>query len=166
MSRSSASKKGWLAHYSELVAAWRRKKQGDGEDAVQEAMLSMLENGLGTIKDSRRYLARSASNALVDIYRKRSVLDMRCLDELDDDEHPKVDDAQSSVYTGELMDALMTALEELPLQCQKVYIRHRLEGWTHAEIAADMGISRSMVEKHMNKALLHIHENLQKFSPY
>jgi RNA polymerase sigma-70 factor (ECF subfamily) len=65
-----------------------------------------------------------------------------------------------------VLDALMVALEELPLSCQKVYIRHRLEGWSHAEIAADMGISRSMVEKHMNRALLHIHEMLQKYSPY
>lgn len=166
MAHSSTPKKGWLAHYSELVAAWRRNKQADGEDAIQDAVLGMLENGFGAIRDTRGYLARSASNALVDIYRKRSVLDVLCLDELDDDEHPRVDDAQSSIYTGELMDALMAALEELPLACQKAYIRHRLEGWTHAEIAADMGVSRSMVEKHMNRALLHIHAKLQKFSPY
>lgn len=166
MSRSPAPKKGWLAHYSELVAAWRRNKQADGEDAVQNAVLGMLENGLGTIKDTRGYLARSASNALVDIYRKRSILDVLCLDELGDEEYPKVGDAQSQTYTGQLMEALMAALEELPLACQKVYIRHRLEGWTHAEIAADMGVSRSMVEKHMNRAILHIHDKLQKYSPY
>jgi len=38
-------------------------------------------------------------------------------------------------------------LEELPLACQKTHIRLRLEDWTDAEIAADMGVSRSMVEK-------------------
>jgi len=38
-------------------------------------------------------------------------------------------------------------LEELPLACQKTHIRLRLEDWTDAEIAADTGVSRSMVEK-------------------
>ncbi|NYT69356.1 RNA polymerase sigma factor [Pusillimonas noertemannii] len=166
MSHSSVPKKGWLAHYSELVAAWRRNKQADGEDAIQDAVLGMLENGFGAIRDTRGYLARSASNAFVDMYRKRRVLDMRCLEDLGDDEHPRVDDAQSSAYTGELIDALMAALEELPLACQKTYIRHRLEGWTHAEIAADLGVSRSMVEKYMHRALLHIQDRLQKYSPY
>ncbi len=166
MSRPPASSKGWLAHYSELLVAWRRKNPQDGEDAMQDAVVGMLENGLTTIKNPRAYLARSTANGLVDRYRHRGVLGLRPLDELGEDDHPAIQDSQASIYTKEVLDALMAALQELPLSCQKVYIRHRLEGWSHAEIAADMGISRSMVEKHMNRALLHIHERLQKYSPY
>ncbi len=166
MPRPPAPKKGWLAHYSELVAAWRRKNPQDGEDAMQDAVVGMLESGVGAIDDPRAYLARSTSNGLVDRQRRRGVLDLRSLEELSEDEHPAVQDGQASLYTREVLDALMSVLQELPLSCQKVYIRHRLEGWSHAEIAVDMGISRSMVEKHMNRALLHIHERLQKYSPY
>ncbi|VCU71098.1 putative RNA polymerase sigma factor FecI [Pigmentiphaga humi] len=166
MPRPPAPKKGWLAHYSELVAAWRRKNPQDGEDAMQDAVVGMLENGLIAVENPRGYLARSISNGLVDRYRRRSAIDFQPLEELDENEHPAVQDSQTSLYTKEVLDALMAALEELPLSCQKVYIRHRLEGWSHAEIAADLGISRSMVEKHMNRALLHIHERLQKYSPY
>lgn len=165
MTHPAAPRKGWLAHYSELLGTWRKKNPADGEDAVHDAVLGILENGLGTIQDTRAYLARSTSNAFVDGYRRRSILNVLSMDELQDAEHPTVEDGQSLLYSRELLDALMDALQELPLACQKVYIWHRLEGWKHGEIAAHMGISRSMVEKHMNKALLHIHEKLQQFSP-
>lgn len=159
-------KKGWLAHYRELFGSWRRKHSQDGEDAIQDAVVNMLENGLSGVDDPRAYLSRSTANGLIDRHRRRCVLDFRPLDELAEDEHPCVQDGQTSIYTAELLDALTAALQELPLVCQQVYIRHRLEGWTHAEIALDLGVSRSMVEKHMNRALLHIHERLQKYSPY
>lgn len=159
-------RKGWLAHYRELFGIWRRKNLHDGEDAIQDAVVKMLENGLGGVDDPRAYLSRSTANGLIDRHRRRTLLEFRPWDDLDEDEHPSVEDGQASIFTTELLDALMVALQELPLACQKVYIRHRIEGWTHAEIARDLGVSRSMVEKHMNRALLHIHERLQKYSPY
>lgn len=165
MSRPTAPRKDWLAHYSELLGSWRKKNHADGEDALHDAVLRMLEQGMDAIKDSRAYLARSTANALVDGHRRHSILNARHLDDLHDADHPTVEDGQSTLYAGELMQAMMAALQDLPLPCQKVYLWHRMEGWTHAEIAAHMGISRSMVEKHMNRALLHLHEKLQKFSP-
>lgn len=56
-------------------------------------------------------------------------------------------------------------LDELPDICRQVYIYQRLEGSSHAEIASELGISRAMVEKHMNKALRHLSTRLQKYAP-
>lgn len=165
MTRRSFSDKSWLAHYRELLGIWRRKGREDGEDAAQDAVLNLLENGVGAIDDTRAYLARSASNRMVDQHRRRRIVDWLPLEALHESEHPVVPDAQAALYTQELLDALMAALRELPPSCQQAYVLHRLEGWTHAEIAQEMGVSRSMVEKHMNRALLHIQERLQKFSP-
>lgn len=165
MSRRHSSDKPWLAHYRELLGAWRRKGRENGEDAAQDAVLSLLENGAAAIKDTRAYLARSAGNRMIDQHRRQRIVEWMPLESLRESEHPTTEDAQSALYTQELLEALMAALKELPAGCQKVYVRHRLEGWTHAEIAREMGISRSMVEKHMNRALLHIQDRLQRFSP-
>ncbi|MCG7327541.1 sigma-70 family RNA polymerase sigma factor [Achromobacter sp. ACRQX] len=165
MSASLKRKQGWLAHYRELLGAWRNKNSPDGEDAVQDVAVKLLERGIVDIEEPRAYLARGVSNGVIDQHRRRAILPVRAIDELAEREHPTVADGQSAYYAGELLTALMAALQELPPACQRVYLQHRLEGWTHAEIAADMGISRSMVEKHMIRALQHIGERLKQHAP-
>ncbi|MGH7104765.1 MAG: sigma factor-like helix-turn-helix DNA-binding protein, partial [Acetobacteraceae bacterium] len=47
---------------------------------------------------------------------------------------------------------------QLGPRTRKIFILHRLEGRTHAEIAAQHGISISAVEKHIARAALAIAE--------
>jgi RNA polymerase sigma-70 factor (ECF subfamily) len=51
------------------------------------------------------------------------------------------------------MNELLTALTALPVRCREVFILCKLEGYKHTEVAEQMGISVSTVEKHMVKAL-------------
>ncbi len=87
------------------------------------------------------------------------------MDELSDTEHPRQAGADSHAQFEQLADALVNALADLPPKGREVYIKHRLEGWTHTEIAQDMALSRSMVEKYMTRALRHIHERLHHYVP-
>ncbi|TFL11518.1 sigma-70 family RNA polymerase sigma factor [Pusillimonas caeni] len=167
MSRPSAPKKGWLTHYSELVAAWRGKAgmHEDSEDAMHDAVVRLLENGAATVNDPRAYLKRSVSNGVIDRHRHRAVLSTTPLHELAEGDHPVARGPEAEVFSRRLVSDLKRALSELPLACQQVYVRHRLEGWTHAEIAYAMGISQAMVEKHMTRALQHLNRRLQKYAP-
>ncbi|OZI70937.1 RNA polymerase sigma factor [Bordetella genomosp. 12] len=165
MSASLKRKQGWLAHYRELLGAWRSKHSADGEDALQDVAVELLERGIVDLEEPRSYLARGASNGVIDRHRRRGIIPFRALDELAEHEHPTVGDGQSAYYTAELLAELMAALQALPPACQRVYLQHRLEGCSHAEIAAEMGISRSMVEKHMIRALQHIAEKLKHHAP-
>lgn len=161
------AKKGWLAHYSELLGVWRRKAHGheDAEDAMHDAMVRLLESGSATADDPRAYLKRSTANGVIDRHRHQAVLPTTPLQALEETEHPLVAGPESTVYSHQLIGDLKTALEELPPVCQQVYLRHRLEGWTHAEIATAMGLSRAMVEKHMTRALQHLSRRLQHHAP-
>ena len=51
--------------------------------------------------------------------------------------------------------ALSVLLNELPIACRTAFIMNKVEGHSHREIAETLGISVSMVEKHMLRALCH-----------
>jgi len=169
MSGSSPPKKGWLAHYGELIHAWRRKGPGDdeGQDALQDSALGLLESGVAAIQGNpRAYLAQGARNGMIDRHRRRTRFPSQSIDDVEEVDLPVADSPESACFTGELIDALMAALEELPVNCRQVYVHHRLEGWTQVEIAGRMGLSLSMVEKHMQRAMRHIAERLKAYAPH
>lgn len=168
MSDSSPAKKNWLAHYSELMGFWRRKHDvyDEGEDAIQDAAANLLKRGTDTIEDPRAYISRSTTNGLISRHRHNAALPMLSWDELEEPDARDTSTPESHVQSQQLLDALMAALSELPAPCRQVYILHRLEGWTHTEIATHMAISRSMVEKHMQRALRHILTRLEHYAPY
>jgi len=56
---------------------------------------------------------------------------------------------------------LCDAIEALPPRCRQVFLLHRVEGMRHAEVAQTLGISRSMVEKHMINAYSSLHAELE-----
>lgn len=157
----------WLAHYRELLRGYLRCGQSrhDVEDAVQDAVAGLLERGVSAVQDPGAYLRRSTYHGLIDGHRRRAVWRTSPLQDLTDAEHPQTPGSEAAARERQLSAALLAALGELPLKCQQVYIRHRLEGWSHAEIADQMGLSRSMVEKYMTRALRHLSERLQDYAP-
>lgn len=157
-----APPKDWLAHYSQLLGAWRRKGSAreDAEDAMQDTVASMLENGVVAIDEPRAYLQRSVYNRMVSMHRSRAVRAALPLHELSDEGHPAAASAEESCAASQLADALVAALAELPLSCQETFKLHRLEGWPHDRIAAHLGVSRNMVERHMMRAMRHLQDKL------
>ena len=64
--------------------------------------------------------------------------------------------ADDAVAARQRLAAVIRAVEQLPAQTQRVFRLHKLEGLTHTEVAARLGISRSAVEKHMIAVLKHL----------
>lgn len=166
MSNRHVVRKSWLAHYTELLSTWRRRVRvhEDMEDAMQDTMLRILENGAVRAENPKAYLQRSVANGVTDRLRRETVLPMKPLHELHESEHPEVAGPESALYSKQMAGDLATALEELPLVCRQVYIYKRLEGCSHAEIAEQLGISRAMVEKHMTRTLRHLNARLQQYA--
>ncbi|MNT85961.1 putative RNA polymerase sigma factor FecI [compost metagenome] len=98
--------------------------------------------------------------------RRQSRREQVSLDELPDAEHPVQSDPESAIRASQLADALKAALAELPLKCRQVFLWNKLEGYTQAEIAQKLGLTQSTVEKHMRRALAHIHDRLQDHAPH
>jgi len=48
----------------------------------------------------------------------------------------------------------------LPPKCRRVFLLARIEGLSERAVAAEMGISQTMVRKHLARAVRHIHAGL------
>jgi RNA polymerase sigma-70 factor (ECF subfamily) len=68
--------------------------------------------------------------------------------------------AENAVAARQRLEAVLRAVGELPPQTQRVFRLHKLEGLSHAEVAARLKISRSAVEKHMIAVLRRLAERL------
>jgi len=74
-----------------------------------------------------------------------------------------VDDAPSAfdaVASRERIGHLAAALAGPPEGAMRVFRRHKIDGLSHAEVAAEFAISRSAVEKHIAVALRHLRKAL------
>ena len=54
------------------------------------------------------------------------------------------------------------ALADLPQAVQTSFRLHKIDGLTHAQVAERMGVSRSLIEKHMMSALRHLSQRLDR----
>lgn len=70
-------------------------------------------------------------------------------------------DAHDGGDKEQYYELLDEAIEHLPRQQKQVYLLHRREGLSHAEIAARMKLSVETVKKHMSLALRAIRDYLQ-----
>jgi RNA polymerase sigma-70 factor (ECF subfamily) len=136
----------------------------EAEDVLQELYVHLTrQEDAVRIDNPVAYLHRIAINLARDARRGRdrarrrdeqwadasqTVLGMDAIVEYPDAE---------AVYDGrERLARLASAIAGLPPQCRRVFTLHKLQGLTHAEVAASLGISRSAVEKHMHVALKHL----------
>jgi len=68
-------------------------------------------------------------------------------------EEPGADDALAA---RQRLGQVVAALDNLSPTCRRAFRLHKLEGLSHAETAAAMGISKSAIEKHISTALRHL----------
>lgn len=71
-------------------------------------------------------------------------------------------DPEMIAYKRQRLRQMEEAIAELSPQCRRVFVLHRFGGFTQAEVAGQLGISRQMVERHISKALLYLHSRLDE----
>ncbi len=137
----------------------------DALDIAQEAFYRIArKENLISIEQPRAFLFRTAVNLVADLNRQNSRRHANQHVDIDNLElHEPVNTAQAPervVQGRQRISALRAALRELKPSCADTFILFKFEGLSQAETARQMGISISMVEKHVVKALTHLRKRL------
>lgn len=153
-----------VAHYEELTAYLTRRlgSPGSANDVLHDTYLRL--QGLGAVPDienPRAYLYRVADNIALDRLRAEGRRERWQVHDEQIQRQPSEDPSAEIVLEHkQRLQLLAQAIAELPPRCREAFLLHKLDGLTHSQIAGRLGISRSMVEKHVMKALAHCRDRL------
>lgn len=126
----------------------------DAEDLIQEAFVRMQAycNEGGEIREPEAFLARTARRLSLNARRDRH-------DELyvaqSAEELPLMDlgpTPDEVLAADECLKRMTAVLDAVNPRTREVFFLHRLEGLSYAQIARQMGISVSAIEKHVARA--------------
>jgi RNA polymerase sigma-70 factor (ECF subfamily) len=156
----------YLERRDELVRFFTRrlKSSAAAEDLVQDIYLRIatLEPGID-VRNAAGYLYRLGSNLMLDNIRgerRRVARDHNWRDShrtfLGVEEVSEDPSADHALAARQRLEAVVAVVRDLPEQTQRVFRMHKFEGLSHPQVAAQLGISRSAVEKHMMAALKHL----------
>lgn len=142
-----------------------RVGDAEAEDLVQEIYLKIATHGeQEEIRSPGAYLYRLGSNLMLD--RLRHQRSRAARDNAWRQHQTTIAPSGEAVYDAmsaeealaarDRLRRLCIALEQLPENVQRTFRLHKFEGLSHSEVAAKLGVSRSLVEKHMMRALKHL----------
>lgn len=141
----------------------RTGSPAEADDLLQDLYLKVADAAPPDLRSPGAYLYRLAANVMLDRMRqqRRSAARDGAWREVNTtisaseavNEEP---DAEAALAARQRLERVLAAVESLPPQTRRVFRMHKLEGLSHAETAARLGVSKSAVEKHMIAALKHL----------
>jgi len=128
--------------------------QHDAEDLAQEVYLRLTRMpGLEHVRSRKAFVFRTAINLLRDRSRRMYTrVQKRAVSAHDVEVADIGNEPSSMVESWQALAQLQEALSTLKPTTRLAFVLHRIEEWSHAEVAAHMGVSTSMVEKHVSAA--------------
>ncbi len=133
----------------------RRVGSVDAPDLLQEAFARVLDRDvIDDISDPSAYLRQTARNLATDFTRRRK-MEMKYVIS-DDAPHDMLSNELSPeehVETTERAKALALAIDLLPPRCREVFTMRMHQDIPQDEIARRLGITRKMVDRHLQIAI-------------
>lgn len=138
----------------------RTRSQAEAEDIVQEIYLRIDGVDASSIINPVAYLYKLGSNILLDRARARR----RALTREDayadahsdltpDGPATEAPSPEDTWAARRRLEQVLAMVDAFPPQRRRVFIMHKLDGLSYAEVAEALAVSKSAVEKHMIAAL-------------
>lgn len=141
---------GWLR-------GWLRKKLGnafDAADLAHDTYLRILSTGrVPQADEARRHLTQIANGLVIDLYRRRQI-ESAYLDAIANLPEPMAPSEEERALVIEALVEIDTILHALPPKARAALLLCRLEGLSYREIAEQLEVSVSSVEKYITAGLL------------
>ena len=152
--------------YTDILYFLRKRTDNasDAADMTQDVFTQWLDyRDRAKVEQPRAFLFQMARNLLRDHWRKQKVRQTVHSDQAALDAEPVTDeqnDPMAAAQRLQRLEQLKEVLAELSPRRREALMLHRFEGLSQTQIAERMGISTSMVEKHIAFALLHCKRRL------
>jgi RNA polymerase sigma-70 factor (ECF subfamily) len=156
----------YRSHAARLLSFFaRRAGREEARDLVQEtfARIARLDEAArGNILKQEAYLGTVATNLLRDRARAaaRRAVELHC--HHDSGSFGGTTDPHQLLEDREALARLEKALAHLGPRRRRIFLLHRLEHLTYAEVAAETGMSVKGVKKQMAKALLELRRGVER----
>lgn len=128
----------------------------EAEDIVQTVFARVAETDVVlTLDNPRAFLYRMVSNTSIDMKRRDKVRANYRTQVVEADEDREIDHADPARHAeaGQQVDRLSQALWRMPEKRRKLLLMSRFDGLSYAEIARRVGLSETVVRKHVFRAL-------------
>ena len=129
----------------------------DVEDIVQETYVRLCQVGAPErIRHPKSYLYKTARNLALDSLKRA---EHRLTESWDDREHglglmgTGADETFEKAVSSEEFGLFCEAVRRLPVQARRVFVLKKVYGYSQREIAGELGLSESTVEKHVALAV-------------
>lgn len=139
-------------------------RDADVDDIAQEAWMRMqrVRDPAG-LENARAFLFQTAANLAVDHLRRVDFERQHFTPDEDGvaDAPVELSSPERVLDADQQLALVQEAIAELPVRCRQAFVMHRTRDMTYPEIAAQLGVSTSMVEKYVIQALKHCRRRLE-----
>jgi len=160
----------FTSHAQGLVRFLYRKVKNweDAEDIAQNAFIRIQRlTQTGELDNPKAYLYQTASNLAIDKIRREKLHNAYIQSEMLDS-NSAVQPVETDTYCPERqlrarqqLARVETALQQLPHKCRQAFMLHRVRNMSYNDIAHEMNVSVSSVEKYILQALKHCRKCLK-----
>lgn len=145
----------------------RLKSHEEAEDIAHAALLRIekLDDGV-SLDNPKAYLFQIASNLAIDAIRRKEVLNRYI--HLESSRIEATNRSRDNLSPERIIAAkqqlaqINEALNKLPIKPRQAFLLHRRNGMSYSDIAAEMGVSVSSVEKYILQALQQCRKTIQQ----
>jgi RNA polymerase sigma-70 factor (family 1) len=150
-----AFEKLFKSYYAPLVVyAGRYVNSIDtAREIVQDFFVKLYEKrgSLSIDVSVKSYLYRSIYNCCINYINQKNLQDRHLKNMML--EKSDEDNLENEIHSVELQYRIYEVVEELPLQCKRIFKMNRFEGLKNEEIATVLNLSKRTVETQISKAL-------------
>ena len=128
------------------------------EDIVQETYVRVCQfEKKGKIREPRSFLFKTAKNLALDHVKRAESRLVVSVEEIAESEFHEpdqlVDETFNRVASDKEFCQFCEAVRHLPVQCRRAFVLKKVYGCSQREIAREMNISESTVEKHIAQGI-------------
>jgi len=128
------------------------------EDIVQETYVRICQiENKDNISSPKSFMFKTARNLALDFQKQADTRLVDGIENMEAFEHLLSESGKDEMYENARTDGEFShfceAVRQLPIQCRKVFVLKKVYGYSQREIATQLNLSESTVEKHISTGM-------------